>query len=412
MSAAPESTLEPLFGDEIACALCAFALLVPFTIAGANLAWGAVLVALLFAARKGRKLDFAAARGALKIPLWLYVAAALASVAFGVAPLHSLRYLHQDVHKLWLYYLLSIALASTAAKPPLEACLAAGFSLAGLVGIAQSLHALATGNLAGFARAHAFVHPVTFGEQACLFALGAVCFLLDPPASAASPRARRAAACFFALCMAALLLSNTRAAMVALASGLAALIPFLDRRLRGRICLGTAAIGVLLLGMDLAFKDRSLLGQSLGWWPSNNPAGAQFMRLTLWKAAWRMGLDHPIFGVGINNYRQQFPAYFQIALEGGARTWGTAHNLYLHHFAERGVAGLAALAGLGVAMTARAWRRARRRPRAWNLWALAALAAFWTMNLTEVALQTEILWMLVFFIWLRAEALERRAETA
>ena len=147
------------------------------------------------------------------------------------------------------------------------------------------------------------------------------------------------------------------------------------------------------------------MGQS-----SSNMLQGQSMRFVYWDVAWRMGMDHLWTGVGHNNYRALFPHYFIGVMEDGSRSWGTAHNLYLHHFAERGLLGLGALLLFLGAFWLRALRRALIRPDAWQLWGLATATAFLIMNLTEVALQVEMIWMLVFFVWIWAEAIFRQRE--
>jgi O-antigen ligase len=69
-------------------------------------------------------------------------------------------------------------------------------------------------------------------------------------------------------------------------------------------------------------------------------------RSDLWTVGWRMGEEHPILGVGLNNFREQSASY--------VRQPGTlehvqlivdrpsfAHNTYLQLFAEEGIVGLA-----------------------------------------------------------------------
>ncbi|HVE13754.1 MAG TPA: O-antigen ligase family protein [Elusimicrobiota bacterium] len=396
------SASRPELVDWVGLSLCLFAAMVPVTIAGANVAWGAVLAALLARGLSGRVVPRRAARGPLELPLWVFLAAALLAASLGTAPLHSLRHFHQDAHKVWLYYLLSTALAASPA-PCVEPALAAGFAVAACVGVGQSLSGLLRAGV--LARAHAFVHPVTFGEQACLAALGAGCYL------ARGTGRSRVLYGLAALFTAALFLSNTRGALLGAAAGaVAAALAAGARPRRAAAILALAALAAA--AGDLARFDRSVLAEAFGWREIAaipDASGRQDMRLVLWKAAWRMGKDHLWTGVGPNNFPAEFPRYYQGVLEGGVRTWGTAHNLYLHHFAERGLAGVAALAAFLWALVGRAWRRARRRADPWNLWALASCAAFLVMNLTEVALQTEILWMAVLFIWLRAEALHRAA---
>lgn len=56
-------------------------------------------------------------------------------------------------------------------------------------------------------------------------------------------------------------------------------------------------------------------------------------RLDMWKFALRLGLDHPIFGVGIGAFSLQYPLYHPTAVTFGP-LW--PHNLYLHLFCEVG----------------------------------------------------------------------------
>lgn len=383
-------------------ALAAFAAAVPLSVAGANIAWGLVLAALLW---RGRSFPRPRWRDPACLALMAYCGAALLAGLLGIDPAHSLRHLHQDLHKLWIYLLFSCALAAAPAAPVAPA-LAAGLGTAALVGAFQSLLSLSSIEaIWDWERAHAFVHPSTFGIQMALASLGAVCFL-------AASRRPRAAWALLGLFLAALLLSNTRGALLGLGAGLAAL-PLALPRLRRWALAGLAAAALLLACMEAARPDRSLTAELAGLRrPSYGAHSGQKMRLVLWKAALEMGRDHPLTGVGPNNYRAAFPSYFSGTLDGQARTWGTAHNLYLHQFAERGLIGLAALLALLGSLWAGALRRARARPDAWNLWALAAASGFLALNLTEVAFQTEVLWMLFFLIWLAARARDGEAARA
>ncbi len=388
----------------LAWALSAFALALPLSIAGANIGWALVAAALLWRAGNGDPPRWAAARGPLWTPLWLYLAAALASDLLGADPAHSLRYLNQDLHKAWLAALLAVALAEET-PAALPAALALSFSAAAVLGTGQAWSGFRLDHAVwARLRAHAFVHPVTYGEQMAVGALGALCALLAPPEGFPERGTRRAAAGLLALLTVALVLSNTRGAMLAFAAGAAAVLGLRPRlRRTAAACVFTG--GALYLGMEMARERHSVTLQALAALSHGRfPQGPQFARFTLWEVALRMGLDRPWTGVGVNNYRAVLPRYYTGTFEDQSLSWGTAHNLYLHHFAERGLAGLAALGVLLWVFTRRALERARRRPGFWTLWGFAAAVAFLVMNLSEVALQTEIVWMLIFLIWLAAEA--------
>lgn len=384
----------------LAWALCGFACAMPFSVAAANIGWGVVVAALLWRWRQGTAPGFSAARGPLWLPLWLYLGAALASDLLGVDPAHSLRTLNQDAHKLWIAALFSVAFAGD--FPPLfPAALAAGASFVASLGVLQYVFQWSSAPTDAL-RAHGFVHPVTFGEQMAVFLLGACALGVAAPPGGEGRCRRVVAGALGLLFAAALAFSNTRGAIAGAAAGAAAialLLPRLKRYAPLILCAAVAFVGAA----DLMHPNRSLILQLLGK-NERLHAGDQTLRLKLWEVAVRVGRDHLPTGVGVNNYRAVLPRYLERTFEDSERSWGTAHNLYLHQFAERGLLGLAALGWLLWTMARRAWTRAARAPGFWSLWSWGATACFLVMNMTEVALQTELVWMLMWVVWLAGEA--------
>lgn len=63
------------------------------------------------------------------------------------------------------------------------------------------------------------------------------------------------------------------------------------------------------------------------------------LRYGLWRAAVRMWVDNPIFGVGIGQYTQQLPFYGKDLLPSYRLGLG-AHNMYIQVLAETGIIGL------------------------------------------------------------------------
>ncbi|MBI3298594.1 MAG: O-antigen ligase family protein [Elusimicrobia bacterium] len=385
----------------VSAGLCLFAAALPLSIAAANIGWVAAAAGLALCAWEKAPVDWKAWRGPLLWPLGAYLAAAL--VASLVAPdaAGALRSLHKDAHKLGLYALLSVAFTAGGTRKPLAA-LAGGAAAAAAVGLFQWTIGLA--DAAVVPRAHGWLHAVTYGEQMAVLFLGALAAWRLP--SDLGPRARAAAAALSVLTGTALLLSNTRGALAAAAAGLFVAGSALPR-LRRALFAAAAAAALVAVAADLLTPRRSLILTALG--RGNAPAWStqgQMARLTLWKAAVGIGLDHPVAGAGIGGYRVLLPSYVKSGtlFDGNERSWGTADNLYLHQFAERGFVGAAALAWLLFAYAAGALRRARRDPGALNLWSLGAAGAFLVMNLTEVAFQVELVWMLTLFVWTAAEA--------
>jgi len=369
----------------LALALCAAALALPVSIALSNAALGLLTLALLYRLRgadRGRALAACRAEPALAAVVAYIVAGLIASI-FGFGLAHSLHDNAKDLHRLWS---LSLFVAALALEPeaPLWPAFAAGFALAAAVGVRQSaLGWLHTGALE---RAAAFVHPVTFGEQMGLGTLGGLCWLARP--SIPGARARAAAAAATLLYAAAMTLSQTRAAMLAFAAGAVA-VALLEPRARRW---AAAGLGLGALGAGVSQYIRFSRGQFNLFGPET-----EHSRLILWRVAWRMFRDHPWTGVGLRHYATLFDRYSP-PYEGQAH-WGTAHNIYLHQLAERGLIGFAALMCLLAVLLVRGWRAGRANGSAAALWAAAAVPAFMIMNGTETALQTEQFATLFLMIW-------------
>lgn len=363
----------------LAAALAALAIILPVSIAGANIALALVTAALLAHMVSGRPLAWRAAWTPEAWCLCLYLAVAALTSLTSVLPARSLHNLPKDIHKLWVFFVLLLALRAADTRR-LPAAMAAGFIFIASYGIARSCWeslqvALGPDHVWGWGRVHAFVISVTFGEMTAFGLLGGLAFLAQREAAS-----RRSLLVFIALLAAALLLNKTRGAFLGVLAGLGAMCaaqPALRRWIKWGLAVAVLAVGV-------------------SFW--RNYGNAQFTRLHLWDVAWRVFKDHPLFGVGPANYATVFTDYFPGIIE-GQRVWGSAHNIYLQQLAERGLVGLVALLALGSSFLARSWQQARRVLDAANLLALAATTAFIVMNLTESAFQNEQITTLFLAIW-------------
>lgn len=136
----------------------------------------------------------------------------------------------------------------------------------------------------------------------------------------------------------------------------------------------------LVAGLVLARRHRAhvlalivALTAVSGVWLAANPAAAQRIvsfndggagRSDLWRVGWQMAGDHPLVGVGLNNFEHHAPQYARRPgairfVELVAERPHVAHNLYLETFAETGIVGLALLlAVLGGCLRA-TWQAAR-----------------------------------------------------
>lgn len=349
-------------------ALGLFGASLPLSVAGANIAWGILVAALLWDRPSLRNV-----KSPLQGPLLASFAVWALSAAMGIDPGASFLSWNREAHKIWIAGLLGLGLG--AGGDPLPG-LALGFTVSSLVGIMQAvMHGPAQ-------RAHAFVHPVVFGEQSAIAAIGAVCFWLRGQ----QPRSRRVAGWIAVLAGLATVLSQTRTAIISAVAGILAVIWIgSSRQLRAWLAPAAmaATLGVVCLLGILRY------GRIEGGAPE---------RGILWGAAVEMAMDSPWTGVGPGNFRAAFSARHAPMEQAG-----NAHNLYLHHLAERGVLGLSVTLWLMAVLILCPMRRAREHPTPWNLWAFGAGTAFAIMNVAEVALQTEVVWMLVWLVWLSAE---------
>ena len=369
-----------------ALALCA--LLLPVSIAGTNAALGLLTVALAFRARRdGRHIIAAWLSEPALAALALYAVVGLIAAAASSAPAASLHDAAKDLHRFWALGLFVGALALEP-KAPLRPALGVSLGAIALYGVVQAVFGVQPDEQ--MVRAHGFVHPVVFGEQMALAVLGGACVLLRP-----TPRAARgAAAAFTAVVFAALVLSQTRMALLAACAGftLMALLEPRARRWALPVLLVVVAVG---LAWEFIPNSGRTISALLTPYAPSNPHQA---RWALWDAAIRMFRDHPLFGVGPGGYRRLFLTYHPGALD-GENNWGSAHNLYLHQLAERGLLGAAALLVLCATLFARAVRAARSDTDTRALWAAGSFAAFLAMSFTETAFQNEQFSTLLLLVW-------------
>lgn len=209
-----------------------------------------------------------------------------------------------------------------------------------------------------------FTHPNYLG----FFCAALLPLAVVAAASARRPLPRAAALLATALGLAALVLSGSRSAWIGAAVGVAVVAAYGPAR--RAIAAGTL---VTLAAASPVILDRA----------SDADAGLGNVRLQIWRDAIDAFADHPLTGVGIN----QFSRHARPLLEqGGAPLPGHAHELYLGRAAELGALGLAgivALLVLALLAAHRGARRARGTRRLLGVGAAAALAALAVVGLLD-----------------------------
>lgn len=375
--------------------LASLAFALPLSIAAANAALAAISLAwiCLFASDRRAALSAltATARSPVFIALGVYAGWFLIASLASIDPVASLRLFPKDLHKMWAFLAIGTALIA-AESVPVTAPFAFGLGLHAVVGIGQASSEWIGGEIR--VRAHGFLHPVSYAEVMGIGLLGAAAVLARPSKEGApSGRRRRAAVALLVLLAAALIASQTRAVLASLAAAYA-IACLLEARWRRH----TLAAFLIMLGVIAFWEVMPTNGRSLRNLVSLSDATHR-ARFALWGVALRAARDRPLTGIGPGRYRETFERYHPSRLDGEG-AWGNAHNIYLHHLAERGVPGLLFLLAALTALMLGAWRAERARRDTWSLWATTATAAFLIMNLTEVAWQAEQIATFFFFVWL------------
>jgi len=151
----------------------------------------------------------------------------------------------------------------------------------------------------------------------------------------------------------ALFLTFSRAAWLV---GLPAAVLFVGL-VRGRRVLTAAFAAVLALALSvLPFAGTARIGSLF----ELSPGSSTYRRLRVWQSAIHMIRDHPIFGVGLDNFLYQYRERYILA---GARddpSLSHPHNLILDFWTRLGIFGVVALVWLVVAFFGTAWRLYQR----------------------------------------------------
>ena len=127
----------------------------------------------------------------------------------------------------------------------------------------------------------------------------------------------------------ALVATLSRGGWIGMVLGLSTLVLLLPRRRRIVLGVTVGVVAVMLIGAVGPIAAR------LGTGAGASPLGTFMARVPIWQAAASMFVQHPIFGIGVNN--------FQNFIDNYDPTLGVnqAHDLFLNIATERGIIGIA-----------------------------------------------------------------------
>ena len=141
-----------------------------------------------------------------------------------------------------------------------------------------------------------------------------------------------------ALFTSALVITQTRGAVLALLAGLITVILIVRKRVVFFVAGGATVLVVIITLVTPTLRHRA--AQTLSYRPGTTGGDHSVQsigtRLALWDAAWQLFLAHPILGVGMGDYTEEADRI----LEGrSVQTTVDSHNIYLQVLATRGLVG-------------------------------------------------------------------------
>jgi len=358
-------------------AFLALALFIPFSIAGENIAIGFSVLAWL--------LWLAATRQWPRLAHPLFIA----SVVLTLSALPSL-FMSEERHRafvdwesywqLLIVFMVGAHIARVGVRERSCAVLFASAAASCGVAFIQRAGGLHLGpvHIGAEHRVSSTMFTMTLAGILCQLAVFGSAVALSPRAA----RFRVWIAIAVVMMFAALLLTMTRGAWIAVFAGLIAVCVLLRSRV---LALATVlAIAVMFLYTHHYRNDqgRTLAVDTFATEQADRNVAT---RLVLWDISWKMFLDHPLLGVGMGDYSRE--AEKRLA-ERHVRTTVDSHNIYLQILATRGLVGFIPFVAYWVVLVMTLWKLARRAvkgslARHYAIGALGATAAVLVGALTE-----------------------------
>ncbi len=138
-----------------------------------------------------------------------------------------------------------------------------------------------------------------------------------------------------------------------LASALGVLVVTFLWRMRSGVLLAAVYAAVTAAGVPLLRLDRISSHFSL-------TRGTSFIRVQLWESSLHMIRDHPLLGVGMDNFLYQYRSHYLLPTAAAEPNLSHPHNILLDFWLRLGIAGVAALIWIAVTLV-QIWRQAWMR---------------------------------------------------
>lgn len=199
------------------------------------------------------------------------------------------------------------------------------------IGISIGILCLIYQGVSGDGRAAGFFgHPMTFAGYLCMYL---PLFLIGYFDNLFGSKYRNVSGLLFVAGIAALIFNGTRGAWIAVAITSGILLLYYMFKNKRNLVIGTVVIalcGGILVNNDAFMHRVSTI--------TNNRYQSNSERLLMWNSAWNMFKDHPVFGVGLGQYKDNYQHKY-ISPKAKEPNLAHAHNNFLQMLAENGMVG-------------------------------------------------------------------------
>lgn len=199
------------------------------------------------------------------------------------------------------------------------------------IGISIGILCLIYQGVSGDGRAAGFFgHPMTFAGYLCMYL---PLFLIGYFDNLFGSKYRNVSGLLFVAGIAALIFNGTRGAWIAVAITSGILLLYYMFKNKRNLIIGTVVIalcGGILVNNDAFMHRVSTI--------TNNRYQSNSERLLMWNSAWNMFRDHPVLGVGLGQYKDNYQHKY-ISPKAKEPNLAHAHNNFLQMLAENGMVG-------------------------------------------------------------------------
>lgn len=204
--------------------------------------------------------------------------------------------------------------------------------LTGFAGITvTSVYAVYQG-LSGMSRANGFYgHPMTLGGWLCIFL---PLLLIEFFERKLLGKYYWLAGLAFCICSAGLVFNATRGAWLAVSAVCAVLL--LYYMFKSKRNLAVSIIFIVLISTVLVNNPKFMY--RLDTIDDFNKYQSNTERILIWQSAWNMFKDHPVFGVGLGQYTENYQQKY-ISQHAKEPNLTHAHNNFMQMLAENGIVG-------------------------------------------------------------------------